>query len=86
MTWAFSYPGPLTHSGGLLAPLGTQTLSVMYVYIGVSQNLGYHFRGPHIKDYSILGSILGSPYLGKLPYFLANQMAVKMDNYMKSAV
>ena len=24
--------------------------------------------GPYNKDYSILGSILGSPYLGKLPY------------------
>ena len=23
---------------------------------------------PHNKDYNILGSILGSPYLGKLPY------------------
>ena len=31
---------------------------------GVSQNFG----GPHSKDYSILGSILGSPYFGKLPY------------------
>ena len=26
------------------------------------------FGGPQNKDYSILGSILGSPYLGKLPY------------------
>ena len=36
--------------------------------MGVSQIWGYHFRGPHNKDYSILGSILGSPYIGKLPY------------------
>ena len=36
--------------------------------MGVSQNQGYHFGGPNSKDYSILGSILGSPYLGKLPY------------------
>ena len=28
--------------------------------------LGYHFGDPH-DDYSILESILGSPYLGKLP-------------------
>ena len=35
---------------------------------GVSQNSGYHLRGPYNKDYSILGSILGSPYLGKVPY------------------
>ena len=37
--------------------------------IEVSQNWGYLFRGPHNKDYSILGSILGSPYFGKLPYW-----------------
>ena len=30
--------------------------------------LGYHFGGPHNKDHSILGSILGSPYFGKLPH------------------
>ena len=29
---------------------------------------GTIFGDPHNKDYSILGSILGSPYLGKLPY------------------
>ena len=40
----------------------------MHIRMGVCQNYGYHFRGPHNKDYSILGSILGSPYLGKLPY------------------
>ena len=28
----------------------------------------YHFWGPHNKDYSISGSILGSPYFGKLLY------------------
>ena len=28
---------------------------------------GTLFRGPYNKDYSILGSILGSPYFGKLP-------------------
>ena len=35
--------------------------------MGVSQNYGYHFGGPNNKDYSILGSILGSPYSGKVP-------------------
>ena len=34
---------------------------------GGFQSLGYHFGGPYNKDYSILGSILGSPYFGKLP-------------------
>ena len=36
--------------------------------MGVSQNYGYHFGGPYNEDYSILGSISGSPYLGKLPH------------------
>ena len=35
--------------------------------MGVSQNYGYLSGGPYNKDYNILGSILGSPYLGKLP-------------------
>ena len=30
--------------------------------------MGYLFGSPHNKDYSIFGSILGSPYLGQLPY------------------
>ena len=32
--------------------------------MGVSQNQGYPFGGPNDKDYSILGSILGSLILG----------------------
>ena len=39
--------------------------------MGDSQNYGYLFGGPHNKDYSILGSILGSPYFGKLPIRVA---------------
>ena len=34
----------------------------------VFQNQGYHLGGPYNNDYSILGSMLGYPYLGKLPY------------------
>ena len=41
--------------------------------MGVSQNYGYLFGGPNNKDYSILGSILGSPYFGKLPYLACKQ-------------
>ena len=33
-------------------------------FVGVSQNYGYLFGGPHNKDYSLLGSILRSPILG----------------------
>ena len=29
--------------------------------------LGYLIGDPHNKEYSILGSILGSPHFGKLP-------------------
>ena len=36
--------------------------------MGVSQNWGYHFGGPHNKDYSIIGYTLGPPDFGKLPY------------------
>ena len=36
--------------------------------LGFPQNSGYHFGGPYTKDYSILESILGSPYFGKLPF------------------
>ena len=32
--------------------------------MGVSQNWGYTFGGLYNMDYGILGSILGSPYLG----------------------
>ena len=34
--------------------------------LGVTQGI---FGGPNSKDYSILGSILGFPYLGKRPYW-----------------
>ena len=37
------------------------------VYRGFPK-LGVFFVGPNIKDYSIWGSILGSPSFGKLPY------------------
>ena len=39
-----------------------------YGDIGLSYNSGYLFGGPCKKDYSLLGFMLGSPYLGKLPY------------------
>ena len=39
------------------------------VPVRVFQNLGYLFGCPHDKDYRIVGSIVGSPYLGKLMSF-----------------
>ena len=47
--------------------------------MGVSQNSGYFFGGPHSKDYSILGSILGSPYFGKQPYFITLDDALQIS-------
>ena len=44
----------------------SQPLDIPTVPFGVSQNYGYHFGGPNNKDENILGSILGSPYFGKL--------------------
>ena len=46
--------------------------------MGVSQNWGYHFRGPNKKDYSIFGSILGSPYFGELPCSLSRSSIAVM--------
>ena len=40
---------------------------VQGVYGGFPKIRGTIFGGPYKKDYSILGSTLGSPYLGKLP-------------------
>ena len=50
--------------------LGVQIYS-SYTYpkpYGGFPKLGLPFGGPHNKDYRILESVLGSPYLGKLPY------------------
>ena len=44
--------------------------------MGVSQHSGYHFRGPNNKDCTILGSILGSPYFGKLSYWDNGKMEI----------
>ena len=47
--------------------MGTYRDTSRYIGFRVSQNLGYLFGCPNDKDYSIFGSILVSPYLGKLP-------------------
>ena len=36
--------------------------------VKVPSRILYLFGGPYIQDYSILGSILGSPDVAKLPY------------------
>ena len=48
--------------------MGSQMEKTMETYMGVSLNFGYLFGGPYNTDYSMLGSILGSPNLGKLPH------------------
>ena len=42
---------------------------------GAFPKLGVAFRGPNDKDYSILGSILGSPHFGKLPSSLQKPLS-----------
>ena len=58
--WAPSSPQ------GLLALAPRASSEAFKYYIGVSRNLGYLFGGSNQKDYSILVSILGCPYFGKL--------------------
>ena len=43
-------------------------IEATYHHLEISQNYGYHFKGSHNKDYSIWGSILGSPYFGEVPF------------------
>ena len=51
------------------APIADFQLSRWFGNIwGFPKIRGYLFGGPNNQDYSILGSILGSPYFGKLPY------------------
>ena len=40
----------------------------IYIYGGFPKIRGTFLGSPKNKDYSIFGSKLGSPYLGKLPY------------------
>ena len=53
-------------------------LHARLLQMGVSQNQGYPFGGPYNKDYSILGSILGSPYFEKLP----NRLQTDVGNHL----
>ena len=50
-----------------MSPYNHHTALTNITHVEVSQNQGYLIGGPYNKDYSILGSILGSPYFGKLP-------------------
>ena len=61
LLWLGGWVGGGAKAGGLPGQLPTSTT---FAYGGFPK-LGNHFRGPHNKDYSILGS----PYLGKLQYF-----------------
>ena len=55
----------------------TEFVKSLPTRLGISPNKGYLSGGPHHKDYdySILRSILGSPYLRKLP--LTRDMLVR---------
>ena len=49
--------------------MGVSIRNIFQCLYGGLPKLGVPFGGPHNKDYSILESILGSPYSGKLPYW-----------------
>ena len=48
------------------SPVGLACCEDGFIW-GFPEIRGTLFGGPHNKDYSILGSILGSPNFGKLP-------------------
>ena len=48
--------------------------------MGLSQNSGYYFGGPHDKDDRILGSILGSLHFGKVLYHVKQGSRGAMRN------
>ena len=56
----------MAHMVPPLCTLNTHHL-IVGMYMGVSQNRGYHFGGPYNKD-SIWGSIFGSPIKGNYVY------------------
>ena len=48
---------------------------------GVSQHSGYYFWEPYNQDCNIVGSILGSPHLGKIPCkFYKGTQVVQADS------
>ena len=65
--WLLWLPAAVA-AGARVTGAAAETKAWHRAYLGVSQNLGYHFGGPYNKDDSIWGSLLGSPYFGKLPF------------------
>ena len=57
----------LLASAAIIFLLVLCVLTMRHRFGGFPQ-VGVPFLGAHNKDYGILGSILGSPYLGKLPF------------------
>ena len=56
--------------------VAVKELKISYNNMGFPKIRGTLFGGPNNKDHSILGSILGYPYFGKLPYgYVANNRA-----------
>ena len=49
---------------------------------GGGPKMGYLLGGPHNEDYKVLGSILGTPYLRKLPIPLKNINPFSMSSSM----
>ena len=54
--------------------------------LGGFPKLGYHLRSPINKDYSIWGSILGSPHFGKLPLCSRGDDLLRAQIFVKTAM
>ena len=65
----------------------TTILGLGFRNLGVSQNQGYLVGAPYNKDYSILGSTLGSLYVGKLPFLPSTvvSMLLSLKSHVKTA-
>ena len=47
-----------------------KSVATILAILGFAKIGGYLFGSPHTKDYSTWGSMLGSPYFGKLPNYV----------------
>ena len=69
----YNYMEPLGKAIGRIGSQASQSCqfkcrNLFGLLYGGFPKLGVPFWGPYNKDYSILGSRMGSPYFGKLPY------------------
>ena len=72
----FGHPSPEGRETPLRGGLGPRFY--LQLIWGFPKIRGTLFGGPHNKDYSILGSIWGFPYLGKLPFYVSGDLSEEL--------